>query len=355
MGRTSVAVIYGGRSTEHEISCVSAGGIIGALDPDRYDVIAVGITRDGRWLRQDGDPTRLAIVDGTLPCVTDGTPILLPGDPTVGGLIDPAAPGTTQHVDVVFPILHGPFGEDGTIQGLLELAGLPYVGAGVLASSISMDKEFMKAVLVAAGHTVGPYAVVRDGEDPHQAVAHLTYPLFVKPARGGSSVGITKVSGPEGLDEAVSRARDSDTKVVIEQAIIGREVECAVLAGATGGLEASLPVEIVVSPEHDFYDFDAKYLSSATRFDLPAPIGESATAQIRQAAIDVALSVGIEGLARVDFFLTEAGIVVNELNTMPGFTPVSMFPAMWAATGVDYAALVDRLITDALRRGAGLR
>ena len=352
MSRTRLAVIFGGRSTEHSISCISAGSVLRAVDRERYDVVAIGITPDGHWVLAGDDPAALEAHGRDLPTVSDdvGSAVALAGDPGVKGLLvlEPGeVPRALTAVDVVFPLLHGPYGEDGTIQGLLELAGVPYVGSGVLASALCMDKEFMKVALASRGLPVGPYAVVRRG-DP---VEGLQYPLFVKPARGGSSLGISKVTDPAGLDAALETAFAHDPKVVVEQMVHGRELECAVIE-APGGPETSLPAEIRVAG--DWYDFEAKYLDDATQFDIPANVPEDVTAEVRDLAARAFTALGCAGLARVDFFLTDTGLVVNEVNTMPGFTPTSMYPRMWAASGVDYPELVDRLVQAALRRGTGL-
>ncbi len=363
MAKTRVAVVFGGRSTEHAISCVSAGGILGAIDRDRYDVVAVGITPEGRWVLAPDDPTLLALAGRELPAVKDGMAVALPGDPTSGGLIAlEDGPGVLGRVDVVFPVLHGPYGEDGTIQGLLELAGVPYVGSGVLASAAAMDKAVAKTLLVAAGLTVAPATVVRAAEwadDPGRlsgAVRDLGLPVFVKPARGGSSIGISKVTSWDQLPRAVDTALRNDPKVLVEAMVAGREVECGVLAGPDGRPQASVPAEIVVVGDHDFYDFDAKYLDGATDLRCPADLPEAVRQAVQDSACRAFLALDCAGLARVDFFVAENGaLVVNEVNTMPGFTPVSMFPRMWAASGVDYPALVERLLHSALSAGTGLR
>ncbi|HVE63198.1 MAG TPA: D-alanine--D-alanine ligase family protein [Mycobacteriales bacterium] len=366
MTRVRIAVIFGGRSTEHSISCVSAGSVLACLDPLRYDVVAVGITPDGHWVLASSDPKALAAGEDRLPTINDasGLAVALPGDPGVDGLVVLApgdGPRILAGVDVVFPLLHGPFGEDGTVQGLLELAGLPYVGSGVLASAVSMDKEFMKLVLAARGLPVGPYAVLHasggaDGATTSAAVEALGWPVFVKPSRGGSSIGISRVDGPEGLVEALQLAWVQDPKALVEAAVPGREIECGVLAGIDGGPpEASSPAEVRVT-SGGFYDFDAKYLDDSTEFDVPAVLSADLTAAVQELACRAFLAVGAEGLARVDFFLRPDGeLVINELNTMPGFTPQSMFPRMWAASGLDYPALIDRLVRTALQEGTGLR
>jgi D-alanine-D-alanine ligase len=361
--RHRLALLFGGRSTEHAISCVSAGGVLGALDRQRYDVIPVGITQDGRWLVLPDSPAALAAGPGALPAVRveDGLPVTLPPDPNGGGLVplDPAAPlRDLGDIDVVFPLLHGPFGEDGTVQGLLEMAGLPYVGSGVFASAAAMDKQHMKTLLGAAGLPIGPYAVLRPGENLSQAERdRLGLPVFVKPARGGSSIGISRVDAWADLDTALKTARESDPKVLVEAAIVGREIECGVLDRLDGsGPETSPPAEIVLADAGGFYDFEAKYSSSATRLDVPADLSPDASDRVRSVAAAAFTALDCAGLARVDVFLTPAGeVVLNEVNTMPGFTPMSLFPRMWAAAGLDYPALVDRLLQLALRRGSGLR
>ncbi len=354
MSRIRIAVVFGGRSTEHAISCVSAGSVLAALDRERYDVVAVGITPQGRWVLAPDDPTRLAISGQELPSVKDGQAVALPGDPTAGGLLAlEAGPAVLGSVDVVFPVLHGPYGEDGTIQGLLEMAAVPYVGSGVLASAAAMDKAVAKVLLREAGLPVADAVVLRAASD-RSGVARLGWPVFVKPARGGSSIGISRVAGPSDLEPALRLAFAADPKVLVEAAVVGREVECGVLSGP-GGPEASVPAEVRVSGDHEFYDFDAKYLAAATELDVPADLPADVTARVREMAVQAFTALGCEGLARVDFFVAPDGrVTVNEVNTMPGFTPSSMFPRMWAASGVDYPALVDRLVASALRRGTGL-
>jgi D-alanine-D-alanine ligase len=348
--RIRVAVIFGGRSSEHAISCVTAGSVLAVLDPDQYDVVPIGITTDGRWVHSDAHA--LQMVGRDLPEVSaSGASVVLPGDPT-------ALPADLATVDVVFPLLHGPYGEDGTLQGLLELAGLPYVGSGVFASAAAMDKHQMKRLLGEAGLGVPSYVVVRAGRVIPAEVADLSWPVFVKPARGGSSIGISKVHRPADLEAALASAHEHDPKALVESGVEGRELECGVLAGVAGGTpEASLPAEIRIAAGADFYDFEAKYMpDSGTQFDIPPDLPRSTVAQLQETALRAFEALDCEGLARVDFFLTNAGeVLVNEVNTMPGFTPVSMFPRMWAATGVDYTTLVSRLIDDALRRGTGLR
>ncbi|MDP9429941.1 MAG: D-alanine--D-alanine ligase [Actinomycetota bacterium] len=357
-----VAVVFGGRSAEHSISCVSAGAVLAALDPDRYDVVPVGITRDGAWVLPDPG-LRLAIVGGALPEVPGGTAVTLVGDPADPGLLRLDGTGERIGLDVVFPVLHGAYGEDGTIQGMLEMSGIPYVGSGVLASAASMDKEFTKKLLTAAGLPQGDHVVLRDASgvlsaDPDvldaAARERLGLPVFVKPARAGSSIGITRVTDWAQFPEAVATAAAVDAKVVVEAAVPGREVECGVLAGPGGGLpQASLPAEIRLHAGTDWYDFAAKYLDDAADFDVPADLTPEQTRAVQEAACRAYLAMDCRGLARVDFFLGTGPdgaerLVVNEVNTMPGFTPISMFPRMWAATGVDFTGLVDRLVEVAL-------
>jgi len=367
--RTRVAVVFGGRSSEHAISCVTAGSVLKALDRERYDVIPIGIAPDGRWVLEADDPDRHAIKGpDQLPAVdADRAPVTLTRTGTGAGIVvsDPTTPPRELgDVDVVFPLLHGPWGEDGTIQGMLEMAGVRYVGAGVLASAVGMDKAYLKLVLAAAGLPVLPSTTVTAREwdtDPaavRARVAELGYPAFVKPARGGSSIGIGKAHTADELDTAIEGALRHDPKVLVEVSAEGaREVECGVLESLDGGVETTVPAEIRITGDHEFYDFEAKYLpEEATELDVPADVPEETAAEVRALAERAFRAVGCEGLARVDFFLMPDGsLIVNELNTMPGFTPLSMFPRMWAATGLDYPALVDRLVTLAMRRDTGLR
>jgi D-alanine-D-alanine ligase len=365
MRKVRVAVVFGGRSSEHAISCLTAGGIIAAIDPDRYEIVPVGIARDGRWVLASGQ--RLAIEDGHLPEVdTGGAALALPFDGPGGGLMVVApgeVPRALGEVDVVLPLLHGPYGEDGTIQGLLELAGIRYAGAGVFASAASMDKAFMKVILRGAGLPVGPHVVVGDRRWRRERkrvvddVKELGWPVFVKPARAGSSMGISRVDAEPDLEAAVEAAREHDPKVIVEAAVEGREIECGVLEGLDDGPpEASLPAEVHVGDGHDYYDFEAKYLDEGLRLDIPPDLPSAVVEEVRKLAVQAFEAVGCEGLARVDFFYTPDGrLIVNEINTMPGCTPASAFPKMWAATGLDYPALVDRWIRTAMRRPIGLR
>jgi D-alanine-D-alanine ligase len=365
-GRVRVAVIFGGRSNEHAISCVSAGSILRNLDPERFEVVAVGITPEGSWVLTDGDPDSLAIANRQLPRVSSesGTELALTADPCRAGQLVSLAPGGAEvlaSVDVVFPVLHGPYGEDGTIQGLLELAGVPYVGAGVLASAAGMDKEFTKKLLVAEGLPIGDYAVLRPSETTLDAkqLDRLGLPAFVKPARGGSSIGVSRVTNRQDLPAAIAYARQHDPKVIFESAIIGRELECGVLEFPDGTVQASTVGEIRVAGvrgrEDSFYDFATKYLDDAAELDVPAKIDDDVSDAVRELAIRAFKAIDGRGLARVDFFLTEDGPLINEVNTMPGFTTISMYPRMWAASGVDYQTLLATMVDTALSRGMGLR
>ncbi len=367
-GRTRVALVFGGRSEEHAISCSTAASVLRAIDRDRYDVLPVGITREGHWVLLEDDPAALEIRDGRLPEVPDtGRQVIVPlgGVDQVLRVVE--RDGSTTDlgvVDVVFPLLHGPFGEDGTIQGLLELADIRYVGCGVLASAAMMDKHVMKVLFASVGLPVGPYTVITDLEWRRDRAAcldaanGLSFPVFVKPARAGSSVGVYKVDAPEELEAAVDKARSHDPKVLVEQAVVGREVECGVLQGrGSDAPRVSVPGEIAVVGGHEFYDFEAKYLDEGNvRITAPADVSGEVVermAEIARKAFEVA---GCEGLARVDCFVTETGeVVLNEINTMPGFTPFSMYPQVWAASGVSYPELIDELVQLALDRPLGLR
>ncbi len=365
-----MVVLFGGRSSEHTISCVSAASVLAHLDPQRYEVIPIGITPDGSWVSGPKDLADLEIVDRRLPTVaaSDRT-VALSTDPSrLGEIIElsavgPAGDGYVPELigsaDVVFPVLHGAYGEDGTIQGLLEIASLPYVGSGVFAGAAAMDKEFTKKLLAAAGLPVGRQVVLRRGTPTLSAADResLGLPVFVKPARGGSSIGISRVDRWEDLDAAVAEARRHDPKVIVEAGIDGREVECGVLESADGSVRASVLAEIRLQSGSgsEFYDFDSKYLDDVCEFDIPARLDSSVSDAVREMAIEAFRALDCQGLARVDFFVTADGPVINEVNTMPGFTPSSMYPRMWQETGVDYATLLTTLIDTAIARGVGLR
>jgi D-alanine-D-alanine ligase len=364
-----VAVVFGGRSSEHAISCVTAANVLQVIDRDKYDVVPIGISTSGHWVLESGDPERLSITDGKLPEVdVTAMPVLFSANRELVISEPEQVPSTLGQVDVVFPLLHGPWGEDGTIQGLLEMSDIRYVGSGVLSSAVGMDKHYMKVVFAAAGLEVTPYVVIRDRDWTRDqdacraAVDALGYPVFVKPCRGGSSLGISKVNSLDELDEAVAVARAHDPKVIVEaSAKDPREIEVGVLGGLDGAKpEVSVCGEIAISGGgHDFYDFETKYLPEGeeyTALSVPAELPEEIAAEVRAKALTAFDAIDAEGLARVDFFLdADNRVIINEINTMPGFTPTSMFPRLWAASGKDYAALVEHLLSLAMNRPTGLR
>jgi D-alanine-D-alanine ligase len=377
-----VAVVFGGKGPEHAVSCMGGGNMLSSIDRSKYDVVPIGITREGGWVQVADEPARLAITGGELPTVEA---VAEPGAavaPWAGAGVLASAPGRIPHllgeVDVVLPVLHGPFGEDGTLQGLLEMAGVPYVGAGVLASAVSMDKEYMKLIFQAKGLPLGRYVVLRERDWPaaEQAaeqtadisdhperkrildeIADLGWPLFVKPARGGSSIGTSKAHDPAQLAESIALARQFDPKVLIEAAVDGVEVEVSVLEGVDGGPpDTSIPGQLLIDGGEEFWDFEAKYLDAASGMAIPAPIPPAAAGEIRRLAAAAFDAVSCEGLARVDFFYTSAGqILINEINTIPGLSPASYFQKMWEASGLPFPQLIDRLLQTALRKGPGLR
>ncbi|GAA5027902.1 D-alanine--D-alanine ligase family protein [Microbacterium fluvii] len=363
MDQPAVVVLFGGRSSEHSISSATAGGVLHAIDRDRYRVIPVGLTRAGVFVLEDDDPDKFALVADRLPEVVDnGTRIVWPEPGAERMLRVRRADGTVDDlgvVDVVLPILHGTHGEDGTIQGFFDTLELPYAGGGVLDSALCMDKHFMKIVLQAAGIPVSPWVTVtaerwRDDERGVRAdIEELGYPAFVKPARAGSSVGVSKAHTADELDDALAMAFAEDRKVLVETAISGREVEVAILQGREGGASrASLPGEIVLTTR-EFYDFEGKYLGGdGADVVCPADLDADQIAAIQDLGVRAFDAVEGRGLARVDFFLTADGLVVNELNTMPGFTPISMFPKCWIASGMTYAELISELIDMALEPAA---
>jgi len=345
-------VVFGGRSSEHGVSCLTAREVLAVIDTDRYDVVPIGIARDGRWVHETADWGDLAA--GTLP--------------EVNPELAPFAWDELRDLDAVFPLLHGPWGEDGTVQGLLEMADVRYVGAGVLASSVGMDKPFAKTVFAAGGIPQLPYVTIlpwewkRERDRVAARVRALGLPVFVKPARAGSSSGVMMVESWDELDGAVEKARDFDPKVIVESAARDkRELECGVIQQPDGRPLASAVGEITVdaASTHEFYDFEAKYLDGTSSNLIPADIDTTLSERIRTLAVQAFEALGCEGLARVDFFWTPSapgdGLVLNEINTMPGFTPFSMFPRLWENSGIGYAELVDRLIQLALNRDAGLR
>lgn len=364
-----VAILFGGRSSEHAVSCVTAAGVLGAIDRTKYDVVPIGIAKNGQWVLVGDEMNDWSLTGDQLPEVRAGEQTLslahLRGSQE---LVASTAGEPLQElgaVDVVFPLLHGPWGEDGTVQGLLELSDTRYVGAGVLASALGMDKHYMKVVFAAAGLQVGPYVAVTDRdwttnpEQVRQRVAALGFPVFVKPARAGSSMGISRVESLAELDFAIAAAREHDLKLVIEAGIVGREIEVAVLQGRDNGApRVSLPGEIsLVDAGHAFYDFTAKYVQgNAVSLSCPAEMPEADLARVRELAALAFDAVAAEGLSRVDFFYTDSGeLIINEINTMPGFTPSSMYPQMWAASGLSYPELIDELLQLALNRQVGLR
>jgi D-alanine-D-alanine ligase len=367
--RIRVAVIFGGTSAEHGVSCLTAAGVVAAIDPERYDVVGVGITRSGRWVIADAElMAGLRVTDGRLPEVEEQAADAVLLRSAIGSDLavrQDSALAQLGPVDLGFSLLHGPFGEDGTIQGLFEMMGTRYVGAGVLASAVGMDKHYMKLVFQASGLPVGPFVAITPAQWERnkaaclEAADALTYPLFVKPARGGSSLGISKVDDRGSLAQAIEVARGFDPKVVVEQGFVGaREIECGVLDALDHGLpQASEVAEIRMHTESGFYDFSAKYLpEEQVALDVPAAVPPRVADKVRELAVQAFQALGCEGLARVDVFVTADGrVVLNEINTMPGFTSHSMFPRMWAASGMDYAQLVERLIQLALTRPVGLR
>ncbi len=330
-GKLRVAVLQGGRSSEHEVSLASARSVLAALDPDRYDTVAVEIGRDGRWRELE----RGTAGELPRPCAGNGGALTLSQG---------TAPAPLGEVDVVLPVLHGPFGEDGTVQGFLELAGVPYVGAGVAASALCMDKDLMKAVLRDRGIPVARNHTLQDGDPVRN---ELGYPVFVKPARLGSSIGITKATTPEELEAGVALARRHDDKVLIEEFVAGVEVECGVLGNRQP--IASLPGEIVAHA--DWYDYGAKYDEGGMELVIPPRVSDRTVARVQQLSVETFVATGCEGMARVDLFVREDGeVLVNELNTIPGFTATSVYAALFAASGVPYPELLDRLIELALER-----
>ena len=345
MSKSRVAIICGGKSSEHEISCVSANGILNSIDRNKFEPVLIGITKSGKWLLLPDD-SNFSIVNGALPTVPEsGIEVSI----TSLGLV---AGGKQLAIDVAFPVLHGPYGEDGTIQGLFEMIGIKYVGSGVLASAVSMDKSYAKPIFAAAGLSVAAGIVVTSKN--FELPSNLTFPLFVKPARSGSSRGTTKVKQKSDLASAVEHALSFDTKVIIEQAVVGKEIECAVLQ-ADGRITASEVGQISISSKFEFYDFQAKYLDNSMELIVPADLPAGVQSKIQQAAITAFNAAGCEGLARVDFFYSTQGeIIINEINTMPGFTPTSVYPKLIEKNGINYQELITKLITTAQTRSASI-
>ena len=344
MNKVRVAIICGGKSSEHEISCISANGILDAIDRSKFEPVLIGITKSGKWLLLPDDTTFITL-NGALPTVPEsGIEVSITSQGLFSG-------GKNLAIDVAFPILHGTYGEDGTIQGLFEMIGIRYVGSGVLASAVSMDKSYAKPIFAAAGLKVAPGTVVTSTN--FELPSNLNYPLFVKPARSGSSRGTTKVKQSSDLKAAVEAALAFDSKVIIEQAVDGKEIECAVLQ-SQGKTIVSPVGEIVISSKYEFYDFQAKYLDNSMQLvfpDLPAGVEE----KIQSAALTAFNAAGCEGLARVDFFYSTSGdVVINEINTMPGFTPLSVYPKLIEKSGINYQGLITTLIQTAQSRSASI-
>lgn len=347
--RLRVGILFGGRSGEHEVSLASAASVIRALDPEKYEAVPIGISKDGRWLVGTSPIKMLPDV------LKSGDRVMLPADPSAAALV-PVSPGSGQPsvmVDVVFPVLHGTFGEDGTVQGLLELAALPYVGAGVLASSVGMDKDVQKRLFEQAGLPIVPFLGVRRSEWEHDRVKVLRaikkkfrFPLFVKPATLGSSVGMTRVKAAHEIAAAMDLAAEFALKIIVERGVVGREIEVSVLGN--DDVRASIPGEIV--PHREFYDYTAKYLEGGTQLVIPAPLSKKQVAIFQEYAVRAFRAIDGTGMARCDFFLERrtGKIFINELNTIPGFTSISMYPKMWEASGLPYPKLIDRLIELAL-------
>ncbi len=355
-GRRRIAILFGGRSAEHEVSCVSARSVRDALDPSRFEPVFIGITNEGRWHLLEEPPELPAGGSGStaLPGVSAaaGTEVELHGESGHAALVTEG--GERSSLDIAFPLVHGPQGEDGTLQGLLELAGIPYVGAGVLASAVGMDKAVQKVLFAAAGLPVVPHEVIHEREweeDPEAVEAraeHLGYPLFAKPASLGSSVGISRVGGRQELQAALEEAFAYAPKAVLERSMEGaREIECGVLGNDEP--VTSVPGEIL--PAGDWYDYASKYLDEATHLVIPAPLPDEVTEEVQRLSVSAFRAIDCAGMARVDFFFREPGeIVVNEINTIPGFTRVSMYPKLWEASGLPYRELIDRLCDLAVER-----
>ena len=373
--RPRVLIVFGGRSSEHEVSCATAAGILRAIDRDKWDVVPLGITKDGQWVPASDDPALLEFKDGKGQSVEAGATrvALTPGGGSLVELSydgDPADPGARVvgardlgRVDIVLPLLHGPYGEDGTIQGLLEMAEVRYVGCGVASSAVSMDKHLTKVVLAGAGIDVGRWELITplqweaDQGACLERAAALGFPVFVKPCRAGSSVGISKVESREGLAVAVKEAQNHDPRVIVEAGVVGREVECGVLGGHSDWRSATAPLGEIEVPDGEFYDYEHKYVDDVVGLVCPAEVAPAYEERVRETALRAFDALECEGLARVDFFLDEDSgtVLVNEVNTMPGFTPISMVPQMWAAAGVDYPSLIDALLEEAAARTVGLR
>lgn len=353
-----LGILFGGRSGEHEVSLTSATSVLKALDPDKYEVVLIGITRDGGW--RWGAPAGEADAKALRDVLDQGKPVTPSVDPSHPGLVPLDSPSSSAGsggnvVDVIFPVLHGTFGEDGTVQGVLELAGIPYVGAGVLGSAAGMDKDVMKRLFRDAGLPVVPWVLALRGEwerEParvrRQIEREIGYPLFVKPANLGSSVGISRVAQARKLAAALDLAAEYDRKILVEKAVDAREIECSVLGNDRP--QASVPGEVI--PINEFYDYEAKYIKEGSELIIPAKLTPRQTKQVREFSVRAFQAIDGAGMARVDFLLDRrtGRVFVNEINTIPGFTPISMYPKMWEASGIPYPKLVDRLIELACER-----
>ncbi len=353
--RLRVALLFGGRSAEHDVSVLSATNVFRALDPARYEVVPIAITRSGTWLL-------CSLPENVFPAAVPETGPRVALMPGAAGrlLVIPDAPGAAAQplaIDVIFPVLHGPFGEDGTVQGAAELAGIAYVGSGVLGSAVGMDKDAAKRLLRDSGLPVARFLcfTLTDAPSFEAATAELGSPLFVKPARLGSSVGVSKATTREEFDAAVAEAFRHDSKILVEEFVRAREIECGVLEGEDGSLLVSLPGEIVPTNRHSFYSYEAKYLDEdGAEIKVPADLPDSVRERVRKLSGTTFRTLGCEGMARIDFFLREDGkLLVNEVNTLPGFTKISMYPKVLAASGIGYPDLVDHLIRHALARRHG--
>ena len=353
MKKIRVAIVAGGQSSEHPISCISASGVLAAIDKSKFEPILIGITQSGTWIdMRERDFEKGG--DGLSYVPEQGEKLVV----DVHGIKD--SKGIDLGIDLVFPLLHGAYGEDGTIQGLFEMAGIAYVGSGVLASAVAMDKSFAKPIYadfglkVADGITIHKDNWKKSKELEIAKIRALGFPIFIKPARSGSSRGTSKVKDESAISAALEDAFNYDPRVLVEAAVVGREIECAVLQ-IDSVATASLLGEVRVHPPHEFYDFEAKYVDDSVELSVPAKLDPAQHEKLRELAVQAFLAMDGEGLARVDMFVNGNDVVINEINTMPGFTPISMYPRMWAETGLDYPALVDALVQDALRRGVGLR
>lgn len=350
--KLKVALIYGGASAEHSVSCVTAVGVKSAIDLDKYDVIEIGITPDGKFVLAPINP-QWKLAD--FPKVSSSNPAVVM--PIGGGALVLSSGESLGRIDVAFPVLHGPNGEDGSVQGLLQLCQIPYAGNGVSASAVAMDKALAKAVFRDAGIRVSKDVVITRSEFANNrkvsldlAASFCEFPVFIKPSRSGSSVGVSKVHEVSELAEAIELALEHDQSALVEECIVGREVECSVLELATGELKVSLAGEIVVTGR-EFYDYEAKYLAGGAKLKVPTDLSDAELSQMQNLAVTAFRALGCSGLARTDFFLTEAGFILTEVNTMPGFTPISMYPALFEASGVSYKQLIATLLETGLAKG----